>query len=514
MNIPPPPPPRSMMVPPPPKVVPPPPKVLSVPKPPAPSLVAGRLTEAHLHDYQRRTLDHMNHCDNSMLWLGLGLGKTVSALTNIVQRQKAGKVKKVLIVAPLRVIQLTWKQEADKWDHTKHLKFASMTGSPKKRQNALFSNADVYLTNFESLGWLALQLQTYWINQGQEIPFDMIIWDEISKMKRPESNRFKDFSPLIKHFKYSIGLTASPASNGLHNVWGQFFVLDSGQRLGREYDVFKQRFFHKEGGDYGKYVPYDNTRDMIVDCVSDMTIQIGAEGHLELPEFQNIDIKINMTPKLMKGYLSLEQDFELELESGENLEVFNAAALASKLLQYSSGEVYTYPDPEARPDYRIIEFVHKLKDEALDTIIEDSGDEPILLAYNFSSERDRIMKKYPTSRCLTGASEEEAVEIMDKFNKGGIKLLLCHPLSAGFGLNLQQACSNIVWYGVPYNLESYEQTNGRIQRQGNKSSHVKCFRILCADTMDEAVVAALAKKDAVQEDLKESMSEYLKNKRK
>ena len=437
---------------------------------------------------------------------------TTTTLHAIMRRKRAGEVKKVLLVAPLRVIQLTWRQEAEKWHDTHDLRFSNMTGTAKQRQMALFSNADIYMTNFESLGWLALQLQNYWINQGYEIPFEMVVWDEISKMKRPESNRFKDFAPMIEHFKYTVGLTASPASNGLHNTWGQFYVLDAGKRLGNDYKQFQSRFFHKLSGDYGKWVAYENTRDMIIQQVSDITIEISAEGNLELPDFQSIDIVVKLTPKLMKGYLKLESEFQVELESGEDVEVFNTQALASKLLQYSSGVIYNHPDPEGRPDYRVEEFVHKIKDEALDDIIVESGDEPILLAYNFSSERSRIMAKYPDAKCLTGATEEDAIKIMAEFNSGSLKLCLVHPLSAGFGLNLQQACSTIVWYGIPYNLESYEQTNGRIQRQGNKSTHVKCFRILCADTMDEAVADALTRKDAVQSDLKASMNKYLANK--
>ena len=435
---------------------------------------------------------------------------TVSTLTAIMKRKAAG-MGKVLIVAPLRVIQLTWKQEADKWHHTKGLKFANMTGTAKQRQQALFSNADVYLTNFESLGWLALQLQTYWLNQDESFPFDMIVWDEISKMKRPESNRFKDFSPMIEHFKYHVGLTASPASNGLQNTWGQFYVLDSGEHLGSCYKQFQSRFFSKGNGAFGKLLPYDNTRDMIVAHVADMTIEIdNEETGIELPEWQVIDVEVTLTPKLMEGYLALERDFELALESGEQLEIFNEASLASKLLQYSSGVVYNVPEPELRPDYRVEEFVHKMKDEALEVIISESGDDPLMLAYGFSSERDRIMKKYPDARCLTGASEEEAIDIMERFNAGTLKLLLVHPLSAGYGLNLQKACNTIIWYGLTYNQESYEQTNGRVQRQGNDHSHVRCFRILAKDTIDLALAKALEDKTFVQNDLKSKMREFIK----
>lgn len=437
---------------------------------------------------------------------------TVSTLTSIIKRNAQGVGGRVLIVAPLRVIQMTWRQEADKWHHTKDLKFANMTGTVKQRQQALFSNADIYLTNYESLGWLSLQLQTYWLNLDEDFPFDTIVWDEVSKMKRPESNRFKDFSPMIEHFKHRIGLTASPASNGLHNTWGQFYVVDDGERLGKDYKTFQSQFFSKGSGAYGKYIPYDNTRDMIVQHVADITIEVNnEETGVELPEFQVIDFFITLTPKLMKGYLALERDFELALESGEQLEIFNEASLASKLLQYCSGVVYNLPEPELRPDYRVEEFVHKLKDEALDTIIEESGDDPLMIAYGFSSERDRIMKKYPHARCLTGATEEEALAIMDEFNSGSLKLLLVHPLSAGYGLNLQKACNTIVWYGLTYNQESYEQTNGRIMRQGNVSNHVKCIRILAKDTIDLVLSQALEDKTFVQNDLKSAIRNYIAN---
>ena len=299
-------------------------------------LVNGRLCVTNLHDYQVRTVNHQLRCIDSMLWLGLGLGKTVSTLTTIVERMRRGTLKRTLIVAPLRVCQLTWKHEADTWDHTKHLTFANMFGSAKDRQRALFSQKDIYLINFESLGWLALQLTEYFINQGLDLPFEMIVFDEISKMKRPESQRFKDFAPVIPFFKSHTGLTASPASNGLHNMWGQYYVIDQGKRLGENYNTFKNRFFYQAEGTRGKTIEHDDSRELLIERVSDITIEIPAEGNIELPDFQEIDVMVKLTPKLMRDYLTLEEEFVLGLENGDELEVFNAASLANKLLQFSS----------------------------------------------------------------------------------------------------------------------------------------------------------------------------------
>ena len=496
-------------------IPPPPPPPVNIPPPP-PLYVkkdTGLLTRAMFHSYQDRTVEHLLGNPLAMLFLGLGLGKTVTSLTAFLELKEKGLAHKMLVVAPLRVCELQWEQECDKWEHLKgKLTFAKMIGSSKKRQAALFSEADIYLVNYESLGWLTLQLTSYFVEQKRDIPFDVLTFDEISKMKRSESNRFVAFKPLISEFKRRWGLTASPASNGLQNLWAQFYCLDEGERLGVEFSQFTERFFHKEGGQYGKYIPHPESEDdannpismsskqMIVNRIKDITIEIPVEGNLDMPKLTVMDIIVTLPPGKYKQYVKLEQDFFVELDNGAIVEPFNSAALASKLLQFSNGILYNYPD-ELQPEYRVEESVHDKKYKALDDIITESGDEPIFLAYSFTSERRELLKRYPDAECLTGVKEEEAVDIMNRFNAGEIKLLIAHPMSAGHGLNLQYACSIVVWFGLNYNLELYQQFIGRIDRQG-QTKPVRCYRILTRDTIDFAVRDALSSKDAVQEDLK------------
>ncbi len=488
------------------KSVPPPPT--GAPPPPL------ELTRGDLHSYQVASVRHVTQQPNSMLWLDLGLGKTVVTLTAFSELKTLGLAHKMLVVAPLRVCELQWEQEIQKWSHLKgKLKFAKMLGSLKKRQTALFSTADVYLVNYESLSWLTDQLTHYFIKQKLPLPFDVLVLDEVSKLKRPESDRFAKFSPICAHFNRKIGLTASPSSNGLHNLWGQFFCIDQGVRLGLKYTTFKTRFFDQIGDQYPKYVPHTaddkssmDTRAMIVSKISDITIEIPAKGNIDMPELSTLDITVTMPPGKYKQYLALEKDFFVELDNGTSIELFNQAALSNKLLQMANGIMYNYPD-ELNPEYRVEEKIHDKKYDALADIINESGDEPILLAYNFTSEKNEILRRYPNARCLTGVKEEEAIEIQTLFNSGAIKLLIAHPASAAFGINLQGACSIVVWFGLNYNLEYYLQFVGRVYRQGQKKS-VRVFRILTKDTMDQAVQMALSLKNEAQEGLKEAMRAY------
>lgn len=487
---------------------------------PNPPGVEWELRRSDFHTYQRNGVQHVISNPKSMLWLFLGAGKTIVTLTAFGDMQIMGLAKKMLVVAPLRVCELQWEQEMNKWEHThEHFKFSKMIGSAKKRQAALFSEADIYMVNYESLGWLALQLDQYFIKQGLPLPFDFIVFDEVSKMKAANTSRFKAFAePICPHFPRRSGLTASPASNGATNLWGQFFCLDSGERLGKTYKGFTERFFRKLDGEYGKYVPFQSkpfiegdrviqqsSLEMIVSKISDMTLEVPADGNVEMEPLTILDITVTLPPMKMKQYLELEKDFLVTLDNGSEVEVFNSASLGSKLLQFSNGIIYNYPDA-ANPDYRTEESVHTKKYEALDEIVEDAGDEPIFLVYNFTSERDEIMRKYPDAKCMAGASEEEAVELQNRFNSGELKMLITHPLSSGYGLNLQKACAIIVWFGMNYNLELYEQTIGRINRQGQKRP-VRCYRILAKDTMDQVVSDALKEKDKQQTKIKKLMND-------
>jgi len=469
--------------------------------------MAKQLKRTDLHQYQVDTINHMARESDSMLWLDMGLGKTISALTVFSDLQELGQTKAMLVIAPLRVCQLTWRQEAEKWAHTNHLTFSVMCGAEKVKQRALFRTADIYLVNYESLSWLSIQLEHYFIDKGKPLPFDFLVFDEVSKVKRSMSKRFEAFSPLTPYFNRRSGLTASPCSNSMLDLWGQFFMVDNGARLGTDFSTFQSAFFHQVG-DFtrGKWMPYEDTMDMIVNRINDITVQMSAQDHLDLPELTVVDVPVILPPAKRKLYEELERNFFIELDDGGSIEVFNRAALCNKLLQFSNGIIYNYPDPEDH-DIRLEEFIHEEKYKALNDLVTGSGDSPILLAYSFSSERKEIMKRYPDAECLTGVKEEVAIDIVKRFNAGKIKLLIAHPQSAGHGLNLQESCHMVVWFGLNYNLELYEQFTGRIHRQGQKNP-VQCFRIVCPKTMDDAVAMALAGKDRTQAGMRAAIGAY------
>jgi SNF2 family DNA or RNA helicase len=489
-----------------------PPRVIA-PPPPKSKSKEFSYSESDLHDYQNETASFCVKNQKVMMWLDMGLGKTLIMLTTFVRLKRLGYEPKMLIVAPLRVCQLTWKQEAAKWDHTKHLKFADVYGSAKKKQISLFSNADIYLTNYESLTFLKNQLNHYFINQGLALPFNIVCFDEVSKMKRPQSVRFKDFAPITCHFDRCYGLTASPSSNGLQNLWSQYYVIDQGVRLGKYNNTFTSRFFKQSNGQYGGLHAYSNTRQLIINAISDITIQINSEdAQIELPELVIVNRLVFLKPKKMKTYLECEMGVALKLAEDREVSAFNHLAIMNILRQFASGAIYHYEDRLLFPEKRTVEFIHDEKLNELEHIIDESGGEPIFLAYQFTFEKEQILKKFKYAKCMTGATEEEALDLKNKFNNGDIKLLIAHTKSAGYGLNLQGHCRLVVMYGLPWSLEEFEQFIGRVSRQGNDSSKVMCICILTADTIDIDVSKRIEARDKDQRDLKDEMRDHLLSK--
>jgi len=460
-----------------------------------------------LHDYQRKAVEFQCSHPYSAMWLDMGLGKTAITLTSIAYLIGCGFLKSVVIVAPIRVCRLVWRQEAAKWEHTKHLRFSVVTGTKDQRTRALLRDADIYLVNYDVLGWLAETLHTYWIAKNKTLPFDGLVWDELSKMKNSTTNRVKSVKKVLEHFKWRTGLTGTPASNGYKDLHGQFLVLDSGQRLGTSKTAFKTRFYKKAGP--FREVAYDDTEETIKKLIGDITLEMSAEDYNKLPDMVINNVEVEMPDDIRALYEKLEREFFLKMDSGSEIEVFNQASLTNKLLQFSNGAVY----PVA--GMPLWEAIHELKLDALEEIIEESQGQPILCSYSYRSDAERIMKRFadidPIN--LTECKSERSLnDAMAKWKSGNCQLMIGHPASMGHGVDgLQTTGHTLVWYGLNWSLDLYEQFNARIRRQG-QGAPVICHRILCKDTLDQAQAIALDEKATTQTALRNAIKEYRKSK--
>ena len=461
------------------------------------------LTPDLLHGYQQKAVNFQCTHPNSMLWLDMGLGKTVITLTSLAHLIRSQFLKGVIIVAPIRVIRLVWRQEAAKWEHTKHLRFSMITGTKDQRTRALLRPADVYMINYENLGWLSETLQTYFVKKDRPMPFNGIIWDEISKMKNSATNRVKAFRKIADKFDWTTGLTGTPASNGYKDLHGQFLVVDKGERLGTSKTQFKTRFYRKVGP--YKELPYDDTEDTIKKLIGDITLEMSAEDYNPLPDLMVNNIEIEMPDDLRVKYERLEKEFFMVLDSGKEVEAFNQASLTNKCLQFSNGAMY----PVA--GMPLWEPVHDLKLEALQEILDEAQGSPVLCAYAYRSDAARIMEKFKDldpinlTECKSEASLTNA---MHRWKTGDCQLMIGHPASMGHGIDgLQKNGHILVWYGLNWSLDLYEQFNARVRRQG-QGVPVICHRIMCQDTLDQAQALALDEKATTQAGLRNAIKEY------
>ena len=465
------------------------------------------LTPELLHGYQQKAVNFQCTRPNSMLWLDMGLGKTVITLTSLAHLIRTQFLRGVIIVAPIRVIRLVWRQEAVKWEHTKHLRFSMVTGTKDQRTRALLRPADVYLINYENLGWLSETIQTYFVKKDKPLPFNGIIWDEISKMKNSSTNRVKAFRKIADKFDWSTGLTGTPASNGYKDLHGQFLVVDKGERLGTSKTAFRTRFYRKVGP--YKEVAYEDTEDTIKKLIGDITLEMSAEDYNPLPDLMVNDIEIEMPDDLRAKYEKMEKEFFLVLDSGKEIEAFNQASLTNKCLQFSNGAMYPIAGMP------LWEPVHDLKLEALEEIIDEAQGSPILCSYAYRSDAARIMEKFKhldpinLTECKSEASLNNA---MHRWKTGDCALMIGHPASMGHGIDgLQKNGHILVWYGLNWSLDLYEQFNARVRRQG-QGVPVICHRIMCQDTLDQAQALALDDKATTQAGLRNAIKEYRKSK--
>ena len=403
----------------------------------------------------------------------------------------------MLVIAPKKVAEGTWTKEKDKWDHTKILRVSQVLGSQAKRIRALNTPADLYIVNRENVVWLVNYYRNSW-------PFDMVVVDESSSFKSHSAKRFKALAAVSPRIARMVELTGTPSPNGLDDLWAQIYLLDGGDRLGKKYTHFRERYFQpdKRGADgmVYSYAAKPGTQESILKRISDICISMKAEDYLQLPDITFHEIPVELDAKARKAYSDLERQMVLELpEDEENISVTSAAALSNKLLQLANGAVYD--------DDHAVHEVHTCKIEAFLELIESLQGKPVLVFYNFQHDRERILK------ALSGSGlrvrELKTTRDEDDWNARKIDVLLTHPASSAYGLNLQQGGNHVVWFGLTWNYELYTQANKRLHRQG-QTEKVIIHHLVCSGTRDEDVMTALQKKDDVQNWVMESLKARIK----
>lgn len=447
------------------------------------------------HDYQKYIIDFILKHPKAFTILEMGMGKSVCTLTAIEELMNDRfEIDRVLVIAPLRVAESTWTDETEKWDHLRwQLKVVKAIGTEKQRIEALNSRADVYTINRENVKWLV----DYYAKK-RTWPFDMIVIDESSSFKNNTSQRFKALRKVTKLAKRVVLLTGTPDPNSLMELWPQVFLLDGGERLGRTLTEYRNNYFtpgRRNGNIVYEYVPRKGAREAIYKQIEDITVSLTAKDHLKMPERIDNVIKLKLPPKARAIYTQMEIESVLELEKGVVIAGSKAVA-QNKLLQITNGAVYSIGEN----DEKKVDEIHDEKLEALESIIEDNAGQPTLVYYNYQHDFDRIterLKKYNPQTLRNG-------DDIARWNRGEIKLLVAHPASMGHGLNLQAGGSNIVWFGVPWSLELFQQANARLYRQGQQKTVVINY-LLMDDTADEYVYKSLQNKRFNQDDFISAM---------
>jgi SNF2 family DNA or RNA helicase len=463
------------------------------------------LDRGQLHEYQRTAVEHIEENPYCGLFLDMGLGKTVSTLTAILDLLENCVISKVLVVAPKRVTQVTWGNEIKNWEHLKGLRLSVIDGTADQRRAAMMADADIYAVSRDNIVWL---IQEY---GGVRLPYDMVVIDELSSFKNHASKRFKAFRKVRKFIPRVVGLTGTPSPNGLIDLWAQMYLIDEGQRLGKSIGRYRDEFFtagQRNGDIVYSYVPKspaEETEQKISTRISDICLSMTAEDYLKMPDKIMIYDNVEMDEKDYKRYKEFERERILELiDSDEPLSAASAAALSNKLQQFANGAVY---DSE-----RNVMQVHDQKIEKLKELVEAANGNPVLVAYSFKHDLDKIteaLKEYKPVKLQTPAD-------IQRWNEGKIQVLITHPASAGHGLNLQKGGNIIIWYGNTWSLELYLQFNARLYRQGQKKP-VYIHHIVTKGTVDEKIIRSLGGKKDTQDGLmnciKELMEYYSKTKK-
>lgn len=447
------------------------------------------------HEYQRYCIDRILNTEKLGLFLDMGLGKTVVTLTaaNELMYNRFA-VCKVLIIAPKKVAEATWNTEAAKWDHLKHLRFSLILGTEKQRIRAACASSDIYVVNRENVVWLVDYLRNNWW-------FDMVVIDESSSFKNHRAKRFKSLTWILPHVSRLIELTGTPAPNSLADLWAQLYLLDGGKRLGRNITAFRDSFFraNTHGGHFTTYEEVEGAAQEIQSRISDICISMKSEDYLQLPELVYDLVPVQLDPKAKKAYDEIEREMLLQIDE-EIIDAGSAAALSNKLLQLCNGAVYT-------GDADKWVHLHDCKLEAFMELIERLNGQPALVFYNFKHDRERLLSVLAKSKKRVRILQKP--EDADAWNRRELDVLLAHPASCAYGLNLQQGGNHVIWFGLNWSLELFLQANKRLHRQGQTST-VFVHELAVTDSRDTDVIAALQDKDATQDALIESLKVRIK----
>lgn len=455
------------------------------------------LDRSNLHDYQERGVSHIIDNEYCALFLDMGLGKTVTTLTAIKELLDSCIISNALVIAPKKVTQVTWRDEIKNWEHLQGLTISVIDGTAKQRREAMAAKADIYAVSRDNIVWLVLECG------GVKLPYDMVVIDELSSFKNHASKRFRAMRKVRKFIPRVVGLTGTPAPNGLIDLFAQMYLVDEGQRLGKTVTEYRDRFFKpgKRNGDivynYELKAPQNETEQQISDLISDITISMTAEDYLKMPDKIMLYDYVDLAPKVLAMYRDFEKEQILELiNSDEPISAASAAALSNKLQQFANGAIY---DAE-----RNVKDLHDEKLDKLEELVEAANGEPVLIAYLYKHDLERIMQKLKAYKPV----KLEKPEHIADWNAGKIPVLVTHPASAGHGLNLQKGGHNIVWFGNTWSLELYQQFNARLYRQG-QGKPVTIHHIVTRGTIDEKIIKSLDDKRETQDGLMESIKELM-----
>lgn len=455
------------------------------------------LDRSNLHEYQERGVSHIIDNEYCALFLDMGLGKTVTTLTAIKELLDNCIISNALVIAPKKVTQVTWSDEIKKWEHLQGLTISVIDGTAKQRREAVAAKADIYAVSRDNIVWLVLE------HGGVKLPYDMVVIDELSSFKNHASKRFRAMRKVRKFIPRVVGLTGTPAPNGLIDLFAQMYLIDEGQRLGKTVTAYRDRFFRpgKRNGDivytYELKAPQNETEKQISDLISDITISMTAEDYLKMPDKIMLYDYVDLAPKILAMYRDFEKEQILELiNSDEPISAASAAALSNKLQQFANGAIY---DAE-----RNVKDIHDDKLDKLEELVEAANGEPVLIAYSYKHDLERIMQKLKAYKPV----KLEKPEHIADWNAGKIPVLVTHPASAGHGLNLQKGGHHIVWFGNTWSLELYQQFNARLYRQG-QGKPVTIHHIVTRGTIDEKIIKSLDGKRETQDGLMESIKELM-----